>query len=227
MLNRPRGERSRSCFSRSIIRDVDKALPSTATDKIKCINNELNDKKNEKSAVIKKTAKAVKAEEKRVKNNEETSKKVDKKKKDIAITTSVNKLTVKCDPEITETKNQVGSSKTKKETEGILKKEIKKEIDSEAVDDDQIIEDKEMKQKIYSFGKSWPKIIKNEKVVKENANTGLPGMRKTRGIKEQIKTVVKEIIPPFKKSKKRVSYTQQDTSNNGKLDDEISKVTFV
>ncbi|XP_016663267.1 AT-rich interactive domain-containing protein 4B-like isoform X2 [Acyrthosiphon pisum] len=230
MMSHPIGERSRSRFSRSIIRNVYKALPSTscATDKIKCAKNELNDKKNYNSDVIKKTAKAIKAEEKRVKNNEETSKKGDKKKEDIANSISRNRPSVKRNPEITETKDPVRNSKTKKELEEILKKEIKKEIDSEAVDD-QIIEDKKLEKNIYMrnlFGKSMQKIIKKEKVVKEkSANTGLPGMRKLRGIKEQIKTVVKEIITPFKKSNRRVSHTQQDASNNENLDGEILKFT--
>jgi len=232
MMSHPREERSHSRFSRSIIRDVDKELPSTssATDKIKYAKNELNNKKNENSAVIKKTAKVIKTEEKRIKNNEESSKKGDKKKKDIVNSIPCNILSVKWDPEITETKDPVRNSKTIKEMEEILKNEIKKEVNSKAVNDDQIIKNKKLEKKIYSrnlFGKSMQKIIKKEIVIKEkSANTGLPGMRKMRDIKEQFKTNVQEIITPFKKSKRRVSYTQQDALNNEKLD-EKSKVTFV
>ncbi|KAL4135552.1 hypothetical protein QTP88_007156 [Uroleucon formosanum] len=230
MLSHPRGVRSRSRFSRSIIRDVDKALPSTSsvTDKNKCAKNELNDKKNKDSAVTKKTAKAIKAEEKLIKNIEETSKKGDKKKEDIANSISRNKQSVKWDPEITETKDPVRNSKTKKEMKEILKKEIKKEIDSDTVDDDQIIEEKKGEKKKYTrnlFGKTVRKTTKKEKVVKvKSVNTGLPGMRKMRAIKEQIKTFVKEMTP-FKKSKRGVSNTQQDASNKGKPDEEVPKLT--
>lgn len=230
MLSHPRGVRSRSRFSRSIIRDVDKALPSTssATDKNKCTKNELNDKKNKDSAVTKKTAKALKAEEKLLKNNVETSKKVDKKKDDITNSASRNKLSVKWDPDIIETKDPVRNSKTKKEIKQILKKDIKKEIDSDTVDDDQIIEDKKVEKKKYTrnlFGKSVRKTTKKEKVVKvKTANTGLPGIRKMRAIKEQIKTFVKEMTP-FKKSKRGVSNTQQDVLNKGKSDEDVPKLT--
>ncbi|XP_060859014.1 uncharacterized protein LOC132936326 isoform X2 [Metopolophium dirhodum] len=229
MMSHSRGERSHSRFSRSIIRDIDKSLPSTssATDKIKCAKNELNDTKNENSAVIKKTAKVIKTEEKRIKITEESSKKGDKKKEDIANSTPCNTLSVKWDHEITETKDPVRNSKTKREMVDILKMEIKKEKDSKAVNDDQIIKDVKLEKKIYTrnlFGKSMQKIIKKEKVEEEkSANTGLPGMRKIKGIKEQIKTD-KEIITPIKKSKRRVSYTQQDASIE-KLDDERSKFT--
>jgi len=230
MLNPPRSSRSR--FSRSIIRDVDKTLPSTSSvaDKNKCAKNELNDKKTKDSAVTKKTAKAIKAEEKLLKNNEETSKKGEKKKEDIANSTSRNKQSVKWDPDITETKDPVRNSKTKKEMKEILKKEIKKEIDSDTVDDNQIIEEKKGEKKKYTrnlFGKSVRKTTKKEKVVKvKSANTGLPGMRKMRAIKEQIKTFVKENTP-FKKSKRGVSNTQQDATNKGKPDEEVPKVKFV
>ncbi|XP_022168878.1 AT-rich interactive domain-containing protein 4B-like isoform X2 [Myzus persicae] len=230
MLSHPRGVRSRSRFSRSIIRDVDKALPSSssATDKNKCSKNELNDKKNKDSAVTKKTAKAIKAEEKLLKNNEETSKKGDKKKEDIA-STSRNKQSVKWGPEIIETKDPVKNSKTKKEMKEILKKEIKKEIDSDTVDDDQMIEDKKVEKKKYTrnlFGKSVRKTTKKEKVVKvKTVNTGLPGMRKIRAIKDQIKTFVKDNITPFKKSKRGASNTQQDALNKGKPDEDIPKLT--
>ncbi|XP_060868369.1 AT-rich interactive domain-containing protein 4B-like isoform X3 [Metopolophium dirhodum] len=230
MLSHPRGVRSRSRFSRSIIRDVDKALPSSSSvaDKNKCAKNELNDKKNKDSAVTKKTAKAIKAEEKLLKNNEETSKKGEKKKEDIANSTSRNKQSVKWDPEITETKDPVRNSKTKKEMKDILKKEIKKEIDSDTVDDNPIIEEKKGEKKKYTrnlFGKSVRKTTKKEKVVKvKSANTGLPGMRKMRAIKEQIKTFVKENTP-FKKSKRGVSNTQQDATNKGKPDEEVPKLT--
>jgi len=106
MLNYPRGGRLHSRFSRSLIRDVDKALPSTssATDKNKCAKNESNNKKDNESAVDKKLAKAIQAEAKLLKNNEKTSKKGDKKK-DVPNSTSRNKQSVKWDPDLTETKD--------------------------------------------------------------------------------------------------------------------------
>ncbi|XP_060859936.1 AT-rich interactive domain-containing protein 4B-like [Metopolophium dirhodum] len=230
MLSHPRGVRSRSRFSRSLIRDVDKALPSTssATDKNKCAKNEFNDKKNKDSAVVKKTAKAIKAEAKLLKNNEETSKKSDKKKEDISNSTSRNKLSVKWDPDLTETKDPVRNSKTKKEIKEILKKEVKKEKNSDTVDDDQIIKDKKIEKKIFTrnlFGKSVQKTTNKEKVVKvKSANTGLSGIRKIRAFNEKIKTFVKGMIP-LKKSKRGTSNTQQDASNKGKLVEEVPKLT--
>ncbi|KAL4154109.1 hypothetical protein QTP88_001942 [Uroleucon formosanum] len=226
MLSHLRRERSHNLqsnrFSRSIVRNVNKTLPNTSstTDEIKFAKNELNDKKNENSVVIKKTA--IKVEEKLIKYNEETSKKGDKKKENIANRTSYNKLLVKWDPEITKTKDPVRNSKTIKE----MKKILKKEIDSDAVDDDHIIEDKKLEKKIYTrnlFRKSMRKITKKEKIVKEKStNTGLPFMRKIRASKEQVKTLVKEITP-FKNSN-RVPCIQQNASNNGKHD-ETSKLT--
>ncbi|XP_060843777.1 AT-rich interactive domain-containing protein 4A-like isoform X3 [Rhopalosiphum padi] len=229
MLSHPRGVRSRSRFSRSIIRDVDKALPSTSTtDKNKSLKNESNDKKSKDSSGTKKTAKTIKAEEKLLKNNEEMSKKGDKKKDDNTNSTSRTKQSVKWDPDIIETKDPVkNSTKTKKEMKEILKKEIKKEIDSDTLDDDQIIEDKKVEKKKYTrnlFGKSVRKTTKKEKVVKvKSADTGLPGMRKMRAIKEQIKTFVK-VMTPFKKSK-RGANTQQDAPTKGKSDEEVPKLT--
>jgi len=231
MLSHPRGVRSRSRFSRSLIRDVDKALPSTssATDKNKCAKNEFNDKKNKDPAVVKNTVKAIKAEAKLLKNNEESSKRGDKKKEDIPNSTSRNKLSVKWAPDLTETKDPVKNSKTKKEIKEILKKEVKKEINSDTIDD-QIIEDKKIEKKIFTrnlFGKSVQKTTNKEKVVKvKSANTGMSGIRKIRGFNEKIKTFVKGIIP-LKKSKRGTSNTQQDASNKGKLVEEISKVQFV
>ncbi|XP_025196742.1 AT-rich interactive domain-containing protein 4B-like isoform X3 [Melanaphis sacchari] len=229
MLSHPRGVRSRSRFSRSIIRDVDKALPGTSsiTDKNKILKNEPNDKKTKDSTGTKKTAKNIKAEEKLIKNNEEVTKKSDKKKDDITNTTSRSKQSVKWDLDIVETKDTVKNSKAKKEMKDILKKEIKKEIDSDTQDDDQIIEDKKVEKKKYTrnlFGKSVRKTTKKEKVVKvKSADTGLPGMRKMRAIKEQIKTFVK-VMTPFKKSK-RGANTQQDVLNKGKSDEEVPKLT--
>lgn len=231
MLSHPRGVRSRSRFSRSIIRDVDKALPSTSslTDKNKSSKNESNDKKSKDSPGTKKTVKTIKAEEKLLKNNEEISKKGDKKKDDTTNSTSRNKPSVKWDTDITEAKDPVKNSKTKKETKEMLKKEIKKEIDSDTLDNDQIIEDKKVEKKKYTrnlFGKSVRKTTKKEKVVKvKSADTGLPGMRKMRAIKEQLKTFVK-VMTPFKKSK-RGANTQQDASNKGKPDEEVPKVKFI
>ncbi|KAE9524346.1 hypothetical protein AGLY_015385 [Aphis glycines] len=229
MLSHPRGVRSRSRFSRSIIRDVDKALPSTSslTDKNKSLKNESNDKKSKDSPGTKKTVKTIKAEEKLLKNNEEISKKGDKKKDDITNTTSRNKPSVKWDTDIIEAKDPVKNSKTKKETKEMLKKEIKKEIDSDTLDDNQIIEDKKAEKKKYTrnlFGKSVRKTTKKEKVAKvKSADTGLPGMRKMRAIKDQLKTFVK-VMTPFKKSK-RGANTQQDASNKGKSDEEVPKIT--
>jgi len=226
MLSHPRGVRSRSRFSRSLIRDVDKALPSTssATDKNKCSKNELNNKKDKDSAADKKIAKDIKAEAKLLMNNEETSKKGDKKKEDIPNSTSRNKQSVKWDPDLTEKKDPVRNSKTKKEIKAILKKEI----NSDTVD--QIIEDKKIEKKIFtrnSFGKSVQKTTKKKKVEKvKSANTGLSGMRKIRAFNEKIKTFVIGMIP-LKKSKRGTSNNQQDASNKRKLVEEVPKVKFV
>jgi len=181
MLSHLRGVRSRTRCSRNIIRDIDKALPSTssAIDKIKCAKNELKNKKNEESAVIKRAAKVIKVEEKLVMNKRETSKKDVKKKDYIANSISLNKLPVKRDPEITETIDPLRNSKRKKQIKETLMKDIKEEINSDAVDDDQIIEDKKLENKIHRrnlFRKSTRNITKKEKVVKGNsANTRLPG----------------------------------------------------
>lgn len=231
MSSYPRGVRSRSRFSRSIIRDVDKALPSTSslTDKNRTSKNESNDKKSKDSPGTKKTVKTIKTEEKLLKNNEEISKTGDKKKDDITNSTSRNKPSVKWETDIIEAKDPVKNSKTKKETKEMLKKEIKKEIDSDVLDDDQIIDDKKAEKKKYTrnlFGKSVRKTAKKEKVVKvKSADTGLPGMRKMRAIKDQLKTFVK-VMTPFKKSK-RGANTQQDASNKGKSDEEVPKVKFI
>ncbi|KAL4135614.1 hypothetical protein QTP88_007212 [Uroleucon formosanum] len=235
MLSHPRGVRSHSKFSRNIIRDVDKTRPSTssATERNNCAKNDLNGKKNKNSVVAKKTVKAIKAEEK-LKKNEETSKKGDKKKENIANNTSRNKLSVKWNQQkqetnkLTETNYLVRNSKTKKEIKEILKIEVKKEIDSNTVDDDKLIEDKKIEKKIFTrnlFGKSVQKTTNKEKVIKvKSANTGLPGMRNMKALKEQIKTYVTKIIP-LKKSKRGTSNTQQDASNKGKPVEEVPKLT--
>lgn len=260
MTSDPRGVRSSSRSSRSIIRDVDKALPSTSSandknkstknesndknkssknesvdknkssknesnDKNKSSKNESNDKKNKDSEGTKKTAKAIKAEEKLQISHDETTKKGDKKKDSISSNTSRTKLSVKWDPDIVETKDSVKNSKIKKET----KETLKKELDSDTLKDDQIVEDKKVGKKKYTrnlFGKSAQKKppSKIEKVAKvKPTETGLPGMRKMRAIKEQIKTFVK-VITPFKKSKRGAANTQKDILNKGKPDDEAPKV---
>jgi len=140
MLSHPKGVRSRSTFSCSVIRNVDKMLPSTssAIDEKKCAKNKLKNIKYEDSNLTKRTARAIKEEEKLLKNNE------------------------------------------------IIRKEIKKEMDSERED----TEDKKVENKIctrYSFQKSGQKTTNNEKDVKvKRANTGLPVMSKKRADKTSV-----------------------------------------
>jgi len=229
MLSHPRGVRSRSRFSRSLIRDVDKAIPSTssAVDKKKSAKNELRDKKNMDFDVSKKTAlKAITAEENLLNKNEETSKKGDKKKEVIVNRTSRNKPSVKWDPDLTKTKDTAGNSETKREITEI----INTELDSGTANKNIVAEDKIEEKKIFTrnlFGKSLRRTIKEDKVSKiKYASTGLPGMRKMRSFREKIKTYVKEMTP-FKKSKSGIFNTQQDASNKEKLDEELPKVNFV
>jgi len=231
MLSHPRGVRSSSRVSRSLIRGVGKAMPSTSTviDKKKCAKNELNNNKNKDFDVIRTTAiTAIKSKEKLLHKNVEASKKGDKKKEDIVNRTLRNKPSVKWDPDMTETKGTVRNSEIKKE---ILKIEkINKASDSGITDNNIVTEDKKAEKKILTrnlFGKSVRKTTKNEKVAKvKYSNTGLPGMRKMRGFKEKIKTFVNEMTS-FKKSKSGIFNTQQDASNKGKPDEKFPKVNFV
>lgn len=160
MLSHPRKRKTRSSFSRSILRDIDKMLPSTSstTDKNKSVKNETNNKKNRVSTSAKKVVKAIKVEEKLRKSNEETSKKVD-----ISNSISLNKQSVNQD--IGEIKDSVKNFK------------IKNEIDTDTLNDDQIIEDEEMKK---------------EKIAKVNStNTGLLGV--------YLFIYYKRVLKPFSK----------------------------
>lgn len=234
MLSHPRGVRSRSRFSRSIIRDIDKTVPSTSllAEKNKqnaSIKQESNIKTEtvkgndsfKDPVVVKKTGKTIKAEEKLPnKNIDESSKKIDKKKDENINNSSRNKQSVKWSPDTLETKD---SSKNKKESKETLKKEIKKEDTDDKLSDNDDTEKKKEKKK-YSrnlFGKS----TKKEKIEKvKSTETGLPASRKMRSIKEHIKTFVK-VMTPFKKSKRGSSNTQQETVC--KAEEDIPKVKLI
>lgn len=232
MLNYPRGVRSRNRFSRSIIRDVDKALPSSSTAEKNENQKEETKDKSESSkdnetikepVVNKKTAKTLKLEEKNSNKNNDESKKNDKKD-DV---TSRNKSSVKLDTEISE----ANDIKIKKELKEPLKKEEDKKDNIELKQDDaEIVEDKKgpkRKNARNLFGKSIRKAPKKEKISKvKPTETGLPGVRKMRAIKKQIKTFVK-VLTPFKKSKRGANNTQQDASNKTKPDEDVPKVKFL
>lgn len=237
MLSNPRSIRSRNRFSRNIIRDVDKSLPSTscsAADKNKqsvSSKHEANEKKDKPDTIVKendgfkdtvairKITKASKTEEKNSsKNNDESSKKGDKKQTDVNNTIDTsnalrNRPSVKSD------------SKTKKELKETLKKE---EQIGEKLDDNENSAKKNIEKKKSArnlFGKSMPKPNKKDKIVKvKSAETGLPNSRKKRSIKEQIKTFVK-VMTPFKKSKKD-SNSQLDTLHKTKSQKDVPKVKY-
>lgn len=226
MLSNPRNIKSRSRFSRNIIRDIDKALPNssyTSTEKNKqSLKQESNDKKDKTetvnndnvkdSGIVKKTTKT--DDKNSCKNNEESSKKSEKKKNTNSNSSLRNRTSVKSD------------AKTKKEL-----KETKIEdniVDKLCVDENST--DKKVEKKKYArnlFGKSMKKPTKKEKIVKvKSTETGLPSARKKRSIKDQIKTFVK-VITPFKKSKRGASNIQLETLTKIKPDDDIPKVIYM
>lgn len=233
MLSNPRSIRSRNRFSRNIIRDVDKSLPSTSyssADKNKqsvSSKQESNEKKDKPDTIvkendnvkdtfgIKKVTKVSKTEEKNShKNNDESSKKSDKKQIDMinvidTSNASRNKPLVKSD------------SKLRKELKEKFKKDEHKGNKLDKFDDNENSTNKKNEKKSAKnlFGKSMPNPNKKDKIVKvKTVKTGLPNSRKKRSFKEQIKTFVK-VMTPFKKSKK--------DSNNQKLqEDNIPKVKF-
>lgn len=217
MISHPRGVRSRSRFSRNIIRDIDKSLPSTS-DKKPPIKQESTDNKinmTEASVkennvfkdpmVIKKTTKTTKSEEKllSLKNNDE-SKKGDKKR-DIS-----NKSSVKCNPNILESND----SKIKKDNS--KKDEI-------TISDS--TESKKTEKRNYTrnlFGKSMRKNTKDDKIEKvQTTEPGLSSSRKMRSFKEHLKNVV-NVLTPFKKSKR--GGAQAETLNKVKPDEDEPKV---
>lgn len=235
MLSHPRGVRSRSRFSRSIIRDVDKALPSTSlasADKNKqssTAKQESTEKKDKSETTVKdnstskdhgtarKNTKTTKAEEKlSTKNIEESSKKRDKKTDDlISASSSRNRQSG--------SKDTSKDSKTKKDSKETFKKEndINENNDKKESDDEHSV-DKKVEKKKYArnlFGKSMRKSNKKEKVEKvKSVETGLPNARKKRTIKEHIKTFVK-VMTPFKKSKRGPPNTPKN--------EDMPKVIFV
>lgn len=129
MLSSPRKGKTRSSFSRSILRDIDKILPSTSSDKNKSVKNGTNNKTNSVFTSAKKVVKAIKVEEKLQKMNEQISKKVD-----ISNSISLNKQSV--NQAIGEIKDTVKNF------------EIKNEIDTDTLNDEQIIEEEVKKEKI-------------------------------------------------------------------------------
>lgn len=227
MLSNPRNIKSRSRFSRNIIRDIDKALPNSSyasTEKNKqSLKQESNDKKDKAETVkdndnakdsgtVKKTTKT--DDKNACKNNEESSKKGEKKKNTNSNSSLRNRGSVKSD------------AKTKKELKETLKIEDNI-VDKLCVDENST--DKKVEKKKYArnlFGKSMRKPTKKEKIVKvKSTETGLPSARKKRSIKEQIKTFVK-VITPFKKSKRGTSNIQMETLTKIKPDDDIPKVIY-
>jgi len=140
MLSPPRKGKTRSSFSRNILRDIDKILPSTSSDKNKPVKNKTNNKKSRVSTSAKTVVKAIKVEENHRKSNEEISKNINN-------IISLNKQSVNQD--IREIKDSVKNFK------------IKIEIDTDTLNDDQIIEEE----------------VKKEKIAKVNpTNTGLLGI---------------------------------------------------
>lgn len=129
MLSSPRKGKTRSSFSRSILRNIDKILPSTSSDKNKSVKNGTNNKTNSVFTSAKKVVKAIKVEEKLQKMNEQISKKVD-----ISNSISLNKQSV--NQAIGEIKDTVKNF------------EIKNEIDTDTLNDEQIIEEEVKKEKI-------------------------------------------------------------------------------
>ncbi|XP_025203332.1 AT-rich interactive domain-containing protein 4A-like [Melanaphis sacchari] len=142
MLNHKRKARSRNSFSRSIIRDIDKALPSTSSiiDKSNSAKNKLNNKKKKDSTGTKEVVKTIKVEEICQKSNGETS-----KKDEISNKILHKKKSVTWDPNIIEIKNSVKNFKIKKEL---------KEIDTDILDDVQIVEDKTVEKEKIAIIKS-------------------------------------------------------------------------
>lgn len=230
MLSHPRGVRSRSRFSRSIIRDIDKALPSSSTSAISEKKQESNWKKDnvvfkDPPITAKKSTKSSKSDKPiPIENNDENLKKNDKKKDFIlSNNTFRNKPTVKWSNDTPEVKDTSKDSKTKKELKETLKKEVT-ETEQEIITDGTEVEKIEKKKYTRNlFGKSIRKTTKREKIEKvKSTETGLPGIRKMRTIKEQLKTFVK-VMTPFKKSKRGTSTTQSQTSNKIKPDEDLPK----
>ncbi|VVC46042.1 Hypothetical protein CINCED_3A014876 [Cinara cedri] len=225
MLSHPRGVRSRSRFSRNIIRDIDKSLPSTLTnDKKPLIKQESTDNKINKAEasvkenddvfkdpmVIKKTTKTTKSEEKLLSKNNDDSKKGDKKKDDNNALR--NKSSIKCDPDILDS----NGSKIKKDNS---KKEDITKPDS--------TESKKTEKRSYTrnlFGKSMRKNTKSEKIEKvQTIEPGLSSSRKMRSFKDHLKVVVVNVLTPFKKSKR--GGAQAETLNKIKPDEDVPKLT--
>lgn len=230
MLSHPRGVRSRSRFSRSIIRDIDKALPSSSTSTTNEKKQETNGKKDtvvfkDPPITTKKTTKSSKSDKLiSFENNHDNSKKNDKKK-DYVLSNNTfrNKPTVKWSNDILEIKDTSKDSKLKKESKETLKKEVVETEQDNIID---VIEVEKIEKKKYTrnlFGKSIRKTTKKEKIDKvKSTETGLPGIRKMRTLKEQLKTFVK-VMTPFKKSKRGTSTTQSLTSNKIKPDEDLPK----
>lgn len=109
------------------------------------------------------------------------------------------------DPKIRDLKAPVRNSKTKKE----MKKIPQKEMDSDAVDDNQIIGDKKVENKMYKIN------VHGKSILKTN-------MKKKRLIKEQVKTYFEDMS--FKKLNRGISYTH--VSNKEKLYEEVPKVKY-
>lgn len=217
MLSHPRGVRSRSRFSRNIIRDVDKSLPSTLSNEKnkQPIKQETAVKENDvifkDPMMIRKPTKTMKSEEKLLLKSNDESKRGDKKKDDG--NASRNKSSGKCEPEILET----NVSKIKKEN---IKKEYIVKSDN--------VESKKTERKSYArnlFTKSIRKNTKNEKINKVQTNdTGLSSSRKMRSFKDRLKVVVVNVLnnTPFKKSKR--ASANVDTLNKTKTDEDVPKV---
>lgn len=220
MLSHPRGVKSRNRFSRSIIRDVDKALPSTSsTEKYKSLSSikqESNEKKDKPEITVKEnesykdSIKSSKADDKIItsKSNDDFSKKDDVSN----MSSRNNRFSVKPNSDIMEIKDIKS------------KKDIKKEkIDFEHNEN---VEDKKVNKKVKNiFAKSIKKNEKKDKIPKVKTTETMPVAKKITKIKKQLTNLVKVMIP-FKKTKNDALSSDQ-SDNQMKLDEDVPKVIFV
>lgn len=171
MLSHPKGFRSRSRFSRSIIRDIDKSTLNTLSNAVEKNKSPSIVKENENLDQLKKP-KLSKNEEKVncTKNTDNIS-----KKSDIGNIASRNKPSVKLKSDSLETED----FKIKKD---ITEKSIKRNVRN-------------------AFGKSSQKNPKAEKIPKVKLPDNFqPVVKKMKKMKTQLQNFIK-VITPFKKSK--------------------------
>lgn len=197
MLSHPKGFRSRSRFSRSIIRDIDKSTLNTLSTTVEKNKSPPLVKENENLDQLKKSVKVLKNDEKVIctKNNDNLSKKADSN------IMARSRPSVKLKSDILETEDV----KIKKET--ITEQKVKKTVRN-------------------TFGKSVQKNIKIEKIPKVKPPDNFqPVVKKMKKMKSQLKNFIK-VITPFKKSKNSSSINELNNKFKPD-DEEIPKVIFL